>query len=80
MARHTVSVPSDRPAPKGRSQWPSASCSGIDQNGHIEVVDGGPTPSVTVDTDRQLHTESGIITHAGEQPGWGEWLAVIEHP
>ena len=38
----------------------------IDQNGHVEVLDGGPAPAVTVDADRQLHTESGIITYAGE--------------
>ena len=38
----------------------------IDGNGHIEVVDGGPAPAVSVDADRQLHAESGIITHAGE--------------
>ena len=38
----------------------------IDGNGHIEVVDGGPDPAVVVDADRQLHTENGVITHAGE--------------
>ena len=38
----------------------------IDQNGHIEVLDGGPTPAVTVDTDGRLHTGSGVIPHAGE--------------
>ena len=38
----------------------------IDQNGHIKVLDGGPAPAVTVDADGQLHAESGIITHAGE--------------
>ncbi len=38
----------------------------INQNGHIEVLDGGPTPAVTVDADGQLHTASGVIPHAGE--------------
>ena len=38
----------------------------IDGRGHIEVVDGGPAPAVVIDTDGQLHAESGIITHAGE--------------
>ena len=38
----------------------------IDGNGHIKVVDGGPAPAVPVDADGQLHAESGIITHAGE--------------
>ena len=37
----------------------------IDQ-GHIKVVDDGPAPAVTVDADGQLHAESGIIAHAGE--------------
>ena len=45
----------------------------IDQNGHIEVVDGGPAPAVTVDADGQLHAESGIITHAGEDPDGELW-------
>ena len=38
----------------------------IDGNGNIEVVDDGPAPAVTIDADGQLHTETGIITHAGE--------------
>ena len=38
----------------------------IDGSGHIQVVDGGPAPAVTVDDDGQLHTESGIVTYAGE--------------
>ncbi len=38
----------------------------IDGNGHVQVVDDGPTPDVVVDADGQLHAESGIITHAGE--------------
>ena len=38
----------------------------IDQRGHIEVVDSGPAPAVVIDTDGQLHAESRIITHAGE--------------
>ena len=38
----------------------------IDGSGHIEVVDGGPAPAVVVDTDGQLHAESGIVTYADE--------------
>ena len=45
----------------------------INQNGHIEVLDGGPAPDVVADTDRQLHAESGIITHAGEDPNGELW-------
>ena len=45
----------------------------INQNGHIEVLDGGPAPDVVVNTDRQLHAESGIITHAGEDPDGELW-------
>ena len=45
----------------------------IDQNGHIQVEDNGPAPDVTVDTNGQLHTESGIITHAGEDLGGELW-------
>ena len=37
----------------------------IDGSGHIQVVDGGPAPAVTVN-DGQLHTESGTVTYAGE--------------
>ena len=40
----------------------------IDQNGHIQVVASSPSPAGTVATDGQLHTEPGIITHAGEDP------------
>ena len=45
----------------------------IDQNGHIEVVDSGPAPAVTVDTDGHLHAETGIITHAGEDQDGELW-------
>ena len=45
----------------------------IDQNGQIEVVDNGPAPAVTVDADGELHTESGIITHAGEDLDGDLW-------
>ena len=46
----------------------------IDQRGHIEVADGGPAPAVVVDTDGQLHAESGIITLAGEDlDGYDLW-------
>ena len=45
----------------------------IDQNGRIEVVDDGPAPAVTVDDAGQLHAESGIITHAGEDPDGDLW-------
>ena len=45
----------------------------IDQNGHIQVVASGPAPAVTVDADGQLHTETGIITHAGEDPDGELW-------
>ena len=54
----------------------------IDQNGHIEVVDSGPAPAVTVDTDGQLHAETGINTHTGEdQDGelW-RWLSKDTRP
>ena len=45
----------------------------IDQNGQIEVVDNGPAPAVTVDADGELHTESGIITHADEDLDGDLW-------
>ena len=45
----------------------------IDDNGNIEVVDDGPAPDVVVDTDGQLHAETGIITHAGEDPNGELW-------
>ena len=45
----------------------------IDQNGHVEVLDGGPLPAVTVDADGQLHTESGIVTYAGEDLNGELW-------
>ena len=45
----------------------------IDESGNIKVVDGGPAPAVTVDADGQLHAESGIITHAGEDPDGELW-------
>ena len=45
----------------------------IDQNGHIQVVAGGPSPAVTVAADGQLHAETGIITHAGEDPDGELW-------
>ena len=32
----------------------------------LSRIDDGPTPAVTVDADGQLHAESGIIIHAGE--------------
>ena len=38
----------------------------IDRNGNIEVVDDGPAPAVVVAADGQLHADTGIITHAGE--------------
>ncbi len=38
----------------------------IDQNGQIQVVDGGPTPDVVIDADGQIHAKSGIFTYAGE--------------
>ena len=38
----------------------------IDGSGHIKVLDGGPAPAVVVDAAGQLHAESGIVTHAGE--------------
>ena len=41
----------------------------IYQNGRVEVVDGGPTPAVVIVIDGQLHAESGIITHTGEDLG-----------
>ena len=45
----------------------------IDQSGHIEVLAGGPSPAVTVNADGQQHAESGIITHAGEDPDGELW-------
>ena len=45
----------------------------IDQNGHIQVEDSGPAPAVVVDADGQLHAETGIITHAGEDPDGELW-------
>ena len=45
----------------------------IDQNGHIEVLDNGPDPAVTIDADGQLHATSGIITHAGEDLDGDLW-------
>ena len=50
----------------------------IDRSGRIEVVDDGRPPAVTVDPDRQLHAEYGVITYAGEDLDGGElwrWLS-----
>ena len=50
----------------------------VGQNGHIEVVNGGPAPAVVIDADVQLRTESEIITHAGEDPDVNDlwrWLS-----
>ena len=53
----------------------------IDGNGNIEVADDGPAPDVIVDADGQLHAETGIITHAGEDPRRGTVaLAVVTCP
>ena len=53
----------------------------VDGNGTIEVVDDGPAPYVIVDADGQLHAETGIITHAGENPQRGTVaLAVVTCP
>ena len=39
------------------------------ESGNIEIVDGDPTLAVAVDTDRQLHAETGIIAGANDTEG-----------
>ena len=39
------------------------------ESGNIETVDGYPTPAVVVDTDGQLHAETGIIADANDTKG-----------
>ncbi len=45
----------------------------IDQNGQIQVVDGGPTPDVIIDADGQIHANTGVFTYAGEDPDGELW-------
>ena len=69
---HTPPVPSNPNGAEGDNMAMSVLFR-IDDNGNIEVVDDGPAPDVVVDTDGQLHAETGIVTYAGEDSNGELW-------
>ena len=69
------------PAPEGEEHGRERAVPASTGAGHVEVLDDRPPPNVVVDTDGQLHAESGIVTYAGEGLGRGTMaLAVLKHP
>ena len=59
----------------------SPRCQPAHNGRHRTAADHGPVPAVVVDADGQLHGESGIVTHADEDPRPGSVaLAVLRRP
>ena len=73
LSYHPDTIRRYRNPKRGRDHGRQRAVSASTKTDTSKVLDGGPAPDVVVNTDRQLHAESGIITHAGEDPDGELW-------